>query len=301
MKTVEQVAQLLSVTPNAEQLIELAGRTCYKSEENITEDSAGAFVKKIVESGHDSVLEHASATVRMITNRGMTHELVRHRLASYSQESTRYCNYGSDKFGGIRVMIPLFIHGASVNEYIQLAQMAENVYMRALDRGESAQNARDCLPIGLKTEIVTTMNFRQWRHVLKLRAINKRAHPRIRLLTKSVLDLLVEEAPNVFGDILGIWLAQEMGSATDGQEADIEETATGLPEADGGTGGDDKDDSIDGGTFGGADAEADPPAESAGSQGAERVVSAEPVAPPPPDGGAEGEGETEGDGETAGG
>ena len=100
MEIVKPSAELIWITPNAEQEIERAGRTCYKSEDKITDDSAGAFIRMVMKRGHESVIEHASASFRFICDRGVTHEMVRHRLAAYSQESTRYCNYGTDKHGG---------------------------------------------------------------------------------------------------------------------------------------------------------------------------------------------------------
>ena len=139
--------------------IELAGRTCYKSEDRITADSAKTFVKRLIDSGHHSVIEHVNITVRFMCDRGVTHELVRHRLASYSQESTRYANYSKDKFGReITVIKPSFWADDS-SEYLEwLAAMewAEKTYMKLIDLGASPEQARSVLPNSLKTEIVMT-------------------------------------------------------------------------------------------------------------------------------------------------
>lgn len=183
--------------------IELAGRTCYKSEDLITPDSAAGFVGRILKSGHHSVIEHATATVRFITDRGVTHELVRHRLAAYSQESTRYANYGKDKFGReITVIRPLFWDPDS-DEYrtwLESMQAAERAYMALLDAGAQPQQARSVLPNSLKTEIVMTANLREWRHVLGLRS-DKASHPQIREIMLPLLKELHGLLPALFEDL----------------------------------------------------------------------------------------------------
>lgn len=184
-------------------LLELAGRVCYKSEDRITEDSAADFIGRIVRSGHESVIEHAGATVRFVCDRGVTHELVRHRLASYSQESTRYANYAKDKFGReITVIRPHFWaeDDARYELWKQAMLAAEKAYLDLVDAGATAQEARSVLPNSLKTEIVMTANLREWRHVLKLRC-DTPAHPQIR---QVMLPLLVEfnrRLPALFGDL----------------------------------------------------------------------------------------------------
>jgi len=136
--------------------IELAGRTCYKSEDRITPDSAKGFVKRILDSGHHSVIEHINITVRFICDRGVTHELVRHRLASYSQESTRYANYSEDKFGKeITVIRPLFWAEGSEDylEWLSAMKQAEKAYMRLIKIGSRPEEARSVLPNSLKTGV----------------------------------------------------------------------------------------------------------------------------------------------------
>ena len=183
--------------------IEKAGRTCYKSEDRITDESAKSFVQKLIERGHESVLEHESITVRFICDRGISHEIVRHRLASYSQESTRYCNYGNDRFGSELTFIkPCFFKekkGAYCSWYNSM-DFAECAYFDMLDDGCTPQEARSVLPNSTKTEVVMTANLREWRHFLKLRTA-KAAHPQMRELTVPLLHELQERIPVVFDDI----------------------------------------------------------------------------------------------------
>lgn len=196
MKIVEPRVQLLSSTPDPEQLIERCGRVCYKSENKITSESSPSFIRSIIKRGHHSVLEHASATMLFVCDRGMTHELVRHHLAAYSQESTRYCNYGK-KGGEINVIRPPKLDGMGEGWWADSCSMAEEQYLKMLRTGSSPQIARSVLPICLKTEIAMTANFREWRHVFKLRTA-KEAHPQIRELMLRAWDLLKEVAPTVF-------------------------------------------------------------------------------------------------------
>jgi thymidylate synthase (FAD) len=195
--------------------IEAAGRTCYKSEGKITNNSASDFVTKIIKSGHESVIEHESISVRFICDRGVSHELVRHRLASFSQESTRYCNYS----GGVTFIIPPWVdiepgEYEFATQYIKFSkdalsrqwcgamEMAEAAYKDMLQFGWSPQQARSVLPNSLKTEIVMTANLREWRHILKLRTA-KAAHPQMREIMCPLLEELVAELPEVFGTVGG--------------------------------------------------------------------------------------------------
>lgn len=183
--------------------IELAGRTCYKSEDKVTDDSAARFVKMIIKSGHESVIEHASVSVRFVCDRGVTHELVRHRIAAYSQESTRYCNYSKDKFGDeITVIRPLFWSPDSpAYERWEKAMLdAEKAYMELVQEGAKPEEARSVLPNSLKTEIVMTANLREWRHVFRLRCA-RRAHPQIREIMLPLLVEMHERIPAVFDDL----------------------------------------------------------------------------------------------------
>lgn len=183
--------------------IERIGRVCYKSEDKITEDSAEKFVRGIIKSGHESVIEHVSLSVKVICDRGVSHEIVRHRLASYSQESTRYCNYGSEKFGGeITFIKPIFFAEGTPSWEIwkDSCEVAESAYFDLLEFGCSPQEARSVLPNSLKTEIVMTMNLREWRHFLRLRG-GKAAHPQIREVTKMIHEVFREKYPVFVEDI----------------------------------------------------------------------------------------------------
>ena len=199
-------------------LIEAAGRVCYKSEEKITDTSFVDFLERIVRKGHESVLEHSMLTVRFICDRGVSHELVRHRLASFSQESTRYCNYGGD---GVTFIQPSFLKkksyfakltelvGEDENAYrahdawYSAMQIAEKQYLRMINMfGCSPQEARSVLPNSTKTEVVMTANLREWRHILKLRT-SKAAHPQMRELMCPLLEDLKAGIPVIFDDISG--------------------------------------------------------------------------------------------------
>lgn len=183
--------------------IETYGRVCYKSENNVTADSSGLFIKKIIKSGHESVIEHEKVSVKIICDRGVTHEIVRHRIASYSQESTRYCNYAQNKFGNELTFIkPCFWEEDSKAFKIWLAQMemVEKNYINLIAIGASPEQARSILPNSLKTEIVVTMNLREWRHFFKLRT-SKRAHPQMREVSIPLLKKMKELLPAIFEDI----------------------------------------------------------------------------------------------------
>lgn len=187
--------------------LEECGRVCYKSEDRISEASAPAFCANIIDRGHEAVLEHCSFTVKFTCDRGVSHELVRHRLASFCQESTRYCNYGSGKFGEqITVINPCFLErGTEQREFWEDACLAaETAYFNMLDRGCSPQEARSVLPNSLKTEVVMTANIREWRHFLKLRC-DTAAHPQMRELALKLLKMAHEAIPVLFDDIWEVY------------------------------------------------------------------------------------------------
>jgi thymidylate synthase (FAD) len=198
MKLVEQSHEILTITPMPLQLIEAAGRTCYKSQDKITPDSAEDFSYKIVENGHHSVLEHAVMTIRFITNRGVTHELVRHRLASFSQESTRYVRYNGD----MEFIKPVWwdkVGAFEMDSFCRFLDMAEHEYKFLLQSGWRPEQAREVLPNALKTEIVVTANMREWHHIFKLRT-SKAAHPQIRALMLECLKDVRTRVPILFDD-----------------------------------------------------------------------------------------------------
>lgn len=183
--------------------LERAGRTCYRSEDRITPDSARNFIKSLIKSGHHSVIEHESISLRLVCDRGVTHELVRHRLASFSQESTRYVNYGRGPEGrGLVVVKPLFFPEGSPTYrlWIQAMEAAETAYLALTAAGASAQEARTVLPNSLKTEIIMTANLREWRHVLSLRC-SAASHPQMQEIMKMILARFQELLPEVFGDL----------------------------------------------------------------------------------------------------
>lgn len=185
-------------------LIEKIGRICYKSEDRITEDSAKEFVHMLIARGHEAMIEHVSVSVKFIVDRGISHELVRHRIASFAQESTRYCNYSKDKFGNELTFIkPNFMSEGSAEYDIWLygCKQAEALYLDLInEEGRTSQEARSVLPNSIKTEIVVTMNLREWRHFFKLRIL-KSAHPQMRQVTIPLLAEMQERLPVFFDDI----------------------------------------------------------------------------------------------------
>ena len=185
------------------QKLERCGRVCYKSEDKITEGSAEKFIGMILKSGHESVLEHEKLTVKFVCDRGVTHEIVRHRIASYSQESTRYCNYSKDKFGNELTFIRPCFWADDSEEYAvwkQAMEEIEKTYVKLISLGAKPEEARSILPNSLKTEIVCTMNLREWRHFFRLRTA-ERAHPQIREISVALLDELKKRIPVIFDDI----------------------------------------------------------------------------------------------------
>jgi thymidylate synthase (FAD) len=182
--------------------IELAGRTAYKSEDKITNDSAKDFVKMILKRGHLSVIEHQSVSVRFICDRGVSHEIARHRLASYTQESTRYCNYTKGKFGSeITVIEPCFWSqdDEKYKVWKQAIEQIESAYNKLVELGATPQEARSILPNSLKTEIVVTMNLREWRHFFTMRT-SAAAHPQMREVSIPLLKEFQKQIPIIFDD-----------------------------------------------------------------------------------------------------
>lgn len=206
MKIVEPSFEILTVKSkedgdNLLKLIELAGRTCYKSEDKITPDSAKVFANTILKSGHESVIEHVNISVRIICDRGVSHEIVRHRIASYSQESTRYCNYCKDKFANeISVIRPPAMEAHQATAWFLAMEYAEKAYFEMIKWGARPEIARSVLPNSLKTELVMTTNPRSWRNFFRLRTSPK-AHPQIREIAVPMLAQFKEYMPALFGDI----------------------------------------------------------------------------------------------------
>lgn len=208
MKIINASTEILTpITGDELRRIEYAGRTCYKSEDKITDDSAKKFVENLIKRGHEAMLEHSSLSVKFICDRGVSHELVRHRLASFAQESTRYCNYSKDKFGNELTFIkPCFLEDGS-DPYIHWKHAmlnAEVYYFTMLSSGCTPQEARSVLPNSIKTEVVMTANYREWRHFFWLRAARKTgpAHPQMEELTVPLLYEVSGLIPVVFDDIV---------------------------------------------------------------------------------------------------
>lgn len=177
-------------------------RTCYKSV-GTGPDSDKRLIASCFNKGHHSVLEHSSVTVKFVCDRGVSHELVRHRLASFSQESTRYCNYSKDKFGKeITVVKPVRLKKDSMEYYIweTTCNQSEKAYFDLLDLGVKPEDARSVLPTSLKTEVVMTTNLREWYHILDLRT-GEDAHPDIRWMMHGLLLDMDLSFPEIFHDL----------------------------------------------------------------------------------------------------
>jgi len=204
MRIVKASAEILEATPYLERLIERAGRVCYKSEDKMTADSAVGFIERLKASKHESVLEHGAITVIFTTDRGVSHEQVRHRLASYSQESTRYCNYSKDKFGEeITVIEPCFWTDKPelLDVWMEAMRCAEAFYFTLIKLGAKPQEARSVLPNSLKTEIVVTANPREWRHIFRMRC-HQTAHPQMREVMLPLLNDMAARWPSLFADLM---------------------------------------------------------------------------------------------------
>lgn len=210
MKIIEPSVELINPTSYEMALntIEIAGRTCYQSEDKMTDDSAEDFIRRIIQRGHESVLEHVSVTARFICDRGVSHEIVRHRIGAYSQESTRYCNYSKGKFGGeITVIRPCFLAdyatgyaGDAEDQWYDSCLGAEYNYFHMLEIGATPQEARSVLPNSLKTTLIVTYNIREWRHFFRLRC-DPAAHPQMQQVAKMARELLTERYPVFFEDL----------------------------------------------------------------------------------------------------
>lgn len=212
MKVISARAEIVNKIDGQEVLkaIEKVGRTCYKSEDLITDDSAERFIRSTIARGHESVIEHINITVRFICDRGVSHEIVRHRVASYAQESSRYCNYSKKKFSGEITYIDLLGHMSNdevldmnlnmFREWVQACKDAERHYFKMLEYGATPEIARSVLNNSTKTELVATMNLREWRHFFKIRC-DKAAHPQMREITIPLLKDFKKLVPIVFDDI----------------------------------------------------------------------------------------------------
>lgn len=188
--------------------IELAARNCYKSEDKINKESSYPLIRHIIKNGHEAMLEFGDICVRIICDRGISHELVRHRLCSFAQESTRFCNYSKDKFGNKLTFIQPYFwqdttkgnnnHKQDIWKYSM--KQVENYYLKLLCFGASPQEARSILPNSLKTEILIKTNLREWRQIFKLRAVNLKAHSQMRQIMLPILEKFKFRLPVLFED-----------------------------------------------------------------------------------------------------
>jgi len=203
MKIVDQHYEILKITTDPIKHIEICGRTCYQSQPG----SAEKFTKMILKRGHETVIEHAHISVRFVTNRGVTHELVRHRICSFSQESTRYVRYD----GNMEFIRPVWWEEWSESErgdWLACIKTCETYYRGLIQSGSRSEQAREVLPNSLKTEIVMSCNFREMRHILNLRC-SKKAHPQIRSLMLDLLKDIHTIVPVIFDDIYDKYFKKE--------------------------------------------------------------------------------------------
>lgn len=189
--------------------IEKISRTCYKSEDKITQGSAEKLIKNIIARDHTAMLEHITFSVKFISSRGFHNENVRHRIASYAAESTRYCSYDKGKFGSeITVVEPVRLRNKQGSKDYEIWKNAclscEKAYFDLLAEGWQAQDARGVLPLDLKNETVMTANLRSWRNFFKLRTAED-AHPAMKELARPLLTELKQKIPMVFDDIPSKW------------------------------------------------------------------------------------------------
>lgn len=204
MKLIKPTVEILDSIDEKEVISKIAkvARTCYKSEDLSTNDKDKQLVTNLIKSKHDAMLEFFDITVKFTTDRGVSHELVRHRVASYAQESTRYCNYSKDKFGNeLTFIIPSWVEDPYKEDaWIMAMKYAENHYFRLINNGWTAQQARMVLPMSIKTEINMKANLREWRHFFELRC-SKAAHPDMRYLALNLLKQMYIKLPTIFSDI----------------------------------------------------------------------------------------------------
>jgi len=187
--------------------LEKTARVCYKSESKIKENSATPLLRSLFKNGHHSIFEHVSFSTRIICDRGISHELVRHRHCTFSQESTRYANYSKHKFNREITVIKPFFFSEGSDSYIlwyNSMKFSEQAYLSLIEKGASPQEARSVLPNSLKTELIMTANLREYLHILTLRCSPK-AHPQMREIMIPLLENIYEFAPFMFKDLYNIY------------------------------------------------------------------------------------------------
>lgn len=212
MKVIDPSFEILTpISPDGRdelKYIEAIARMCYKSEDKISIDgtSAEKMVASLIARGHLAMLEHSMLSIKFVCDRGVSHELVRHRIMSFAQESTRYCNYSKGQFGGeITVVRPFWAEDSApgYEAWYDACSVAESTYMDLMEYGWTPQQARSVLPNSLKTEIVMTGNYREWRHFFELRACDKTgpAHPQMKQIAVPALMEVKRRIPVVFSDL----------------------------------------------------------------------------------------------------
>lgn len=222
MKLIKPKVEILDRIDGDQVICDIArvARTCYKSEDRINREADRKLVKRLIESKHEAMLEFVDVTVKFTTDRGVSHELVRHRMASFAQESTRYCNYSKDKFNNeLTFIIPSWAEVNKLGEIVaddkeafydfkRALEMAEAFYLSLIAKGWTAEKARMVLPMSIKTEINMKANLREWRHFFKLRC-HKTAHPDIRVLALDLLKQMHEQIPIIFDDLYDTYFTND--------------------------------------------------------------------------------------------
>ena len=181
--------------------LEECGRTCYQSHDSAGEGSAEKLIRQIIKSGHESVLEHFLITVKLKTDVGAYKDITRHRLASFSIESTRWCNYSKGKFGTeLKFMKPCNIEGELYEDWLKAMEYIEKMYMQMAEKGAAPDQLRMILPHSTAAEVCMSANLREWRHIFRLRTA-KAAHPSVQQIMKMVLAEFKAKIPVIFDDI----------------------------------------------------------------------------------------------------
>ena len=191
--------------------IEKIARTCYKSEDKISEDDSSArkLVTNLINSKHEAMLEFVDITVKFTCSRSIAQEITRHRLASFAMESQRFCAYNKDKFGNeVTFVLPSWVNDNESTElFIQTLKNTELTYFELLNKGLKAQEAREILPNATKTELNMKANLREWRHFFNLRC-SQAAHPDIRVLALDLLKQFHDRIPIIFDDLYNKYYAE---------------------------------------------------------------------------------------------
>lgn len=222
MRLIKPKVEILNRIDSDQVICDIAriARTCYKSEDRINREADRKLVKRLIESKHEAMLEFVDVMVKFTTDRGVSHELVRHRMASFAQESTRYCNYSKDKFNNeLTFIIPSWAEVNKLGEIVaddneafydfkRALEMAEAFYLSLIAKGWTAEKARMVLPMSIKTEINMKANLREWRHFFKLRC-HHTAHPDIRVLALDLLKQMHEQIPIIFDDLYDTYFTND--------------------------------------------------------------------------------------------